>query len=377
MNLNIINGLTVQFNEHPYKENQIYITIGIKFGFSIDRILILPQNEIKKINQASGDVFINYINLIMKEQYNINIKGNVKTNNIYFSMKSEKDRMDHDLKLILKTIFESEVNEGIFNRARKITKDNFKDNYKNINFRAYYKMMEFSNINKRFSLEKFTKDLLNINLQDFKDFMDNIVVFQNSILFINGDLNNIENSKIFEYIESIETKDILVKPIVEMTNKYLQSDMHLVQYARESVSLGGINFNFFNEDITITEKQLLMSILSEIMFEDKGKAIVDEFDNSLLYFNLKLDEYSTKIFDYLDNKSVSKAKDKILYKLSYILENKPYLFNKYCIDLYSKGINFLEYLDALNSCNYISLQDIFIKGNLKITEGHLLYIKEE
>ncbi|NFM16062.1 hypothetical protein FDB88_02170 [Clostridium sporogenes] len=377
MKSNIINKLTIQFNQHLYKEDEIYLTIGIKFGFCINQILVLPQNEIKKVNQASGDVLINYIDIIMKEKYKINIRGNVKTGIIYISMKTKKNRMDDDVRLLLKTLYEDEINEEVFNRAKEITKSNFSYNYKNVNFRAYYNMMEFSNINKSFSLRKLTKDFLDINVQAFKEFIENIVVVQNSILFINGDLSDLNKSKILKFIESIKTKDIFIMPAVETVNKYLQSDVHLIDSAKESVSLGGINFNFFNEDITITEKQLLLSILSEIMFKDKGKLILDEFDNSLLYFNSKLDEYSTKIFKYLNEESVLKAKDRILYKLSYMLDRKPYLFNKYCIDLYSKGIDFDEYFEVLNQCDYSLLKDIYIKGNLKITEGHLLYINED
>lgn len=377
MKSNIINKLTIQFNKHLYKEDEIYLTIGIKFGFCINQILVLPQNEIKKVNQASGDVLINYIDIIMKEKYKINIIGNVKTGIIYISMKTKKNRMDDDVRLLLKTLYEDEINEEVFNRAKEITKSNFSYNYKNVNFRAYYNMMEFSNINKSFSLRKLTKDFLDINVQAFKEFIENIVVVQNSILFINGDLSDLNKSKIFKFIESIKTKNIFVMPAVETVNKYLQSDVHLIDSVKESVSLGGINFNFFNEDITITEKQLLLSILNEIMFKDKGKLILDEFDNSLLYFNSKLDEYSTKIFKYLNEESVLKAKDRILYKLSYMLDRKPYLFNKYCIDLYSKGIDFDEYFEVLNKCDYSLLKDIYIKGNLKVTEGHLLYIKED
>lgn len=374
MKSNIINKLTIQFNQQSYNEDEIYLTIGIKFGFCINQILVLPQNEIKKVNQASGDVFINYMYITMKEKYKIYIKGNIKTSNMYISFKTKKTRMDDDVRLLLKTLYEDEVDEEVFKRAKEITKSKFSDNYKNVDFRAYYNMMEFSNINKSFNLRKLTKDFLDINVQAFKEFIENIVIVQNSILFINGDLSDLNKSKIFESIESIKTKDIYVMPVAESVNKYLQSDVHLIDSARENVHLGGINFNFFNEDITITEKQLLLSILSEIIFKDKGKLLLDEFDNSLLYFNSKLDEYSTKLFKYLNEESVLKAKDRIFYKLSYMLNSKPYLFNKYCIDLYSKGIDIGEYFQVLNKCDCRLLEEIFTKGNIKITEGHLIYI---
>ncbi|MBU3099289.1 MULTISPECIES: hypothetical protein [Clostridium] len=373
---NIINKLTIQFNQHLYEEDEIYFTIGIKFGFSTNEVLVLPQNEIKKINQASGEVFINYIDIIMKDKYKIYIRGNVKTGIIYISMKTRKNRMDDDAIDLLKTLYEDEVNEGVFNRAKEIAKDKFSYNYKNINFRAYYNMMEFSNINKNFILRKLTKNFLDINVQELKEFIENIVVVQNSILFINGDLSELNKSKIFKFIENIKIKDIYVRPAAEAVNKYLQTDVHIFDTARENVSIGGINFNFFNDDVTILEKQLLLSILSEIMFKDKGKLLLDEFDNSLLYFNSKLEEYSTKIFDYLNEESVIKAKDILVYKLSYMLDRNPYLFNKYCIDLYSKGIDFSEYIEVLKKCDSRLLKNIYIKGNLKITEGHLLYVKE-
>lgn len=376
MNSNIINKLTVQFNQHLYKEDELYLTIGIKYGFSINQVLVLPQNEIKKVNQACGDVFINYINIIMKEKYNINLKGNVKTGITYISMNTNKNRMDDDVKLLLKTLYEDEVNEEVFNRAKEIAMNNFSNNYKNVNFRAYYNMMEFSNINKGFNLRKLTEDFLEISVQAFKEFIENIVVVQNSILFVNGDLSDLNKSIILKFIESIKTKDFYVVPVAESVNKYLQSDVHLIDSARENAAIGGINFNFFNEDVTKIERQLLLSILSEIMFKNKGKLLLDELDSSLLYFNSKLQVYSTKLFEYFNEENVIKAKDRILYKLLYMLEKKPYLFNKYCIDLYSKGIDFEEYLEVLSKCDCELLKDIYIKGNLKITEGHLLYKKE-
>lgn len=245
MKSNIINNLTVQFNQQLYTKDEIYITIGIKFGFCTNKILVLPQNEIKEINQASADVFISYIDIIMKEKYKAKIRVNAKTSMIYISIKSKKDKMDEDLRLILKTLYEDEVNEEVFIRAKKESKSKFSYNYKKSDFRAYYRMMEFSNINKNFNLIKFTKDFLNINFEMFKTFFENIVVVQNSILFINGDLSNLQNSKIFEAIQNIKATDNTVMIVAEGLNKALQSDVHLIDSAKEEFHLGGINFSFF------------------------------------------------------------------------------------------------------------------------------------
>lgn len=373
---NIINNLTIQLNQHIYKEDEIYLSVGIKFGFCINEILVMPQQEIRKINQASGDVFVSYIEIIMKEKYGINIIGDVKTGVMYISMKTKKNTMDDDVRALLKVIYEDKINEEIFYRAKSAAKNAFSYNFRNVNFRAYYNMMEFSNINKSFTLGKFKKDFLDIDLEDFKEFIENIVLLQNTILLINGDLSEINKSKIFKFIESIKTKDNSVMLAAEEVNKYFQSDMHLVDFAEENVAIGGINFNFFNKEVTMLEKQLLLSVLSEIIFKDKGKLILDEFDNSLLYFNSKLDNYSVKLLDYINDEGSLEAKNRLLYKLSYMLNRKPYLFNKYCIDLYSKGIDFTEYYELLKKCDCKLLKDIYIRGNLKVTEGHLIYIKE-
>ncbi|WP_143318375.1 hypothetical protein [Clostridium sp. HBUAS56017] len=377
MRANIINKLTVQFNEQEYREDEIYLTIGIKSGFCIDKMLLLPKNEIKEVNQASGDVLINYMDIIMREKYDIRIKGDVKTDIIYISTKTKKERLDDVVTVLLKTLYEEKIDEEIFCRAKEAAKNSFSYNYKIVECRAYYHMMEFSNVNKSFNLEKLTKDYLSISFQDFKEFTEEIVVLPNSILFINGDLSDLNKSKMFKYIESIKTKETYVMPIAKAVNKYLQSDVHLIDTARKNTTMGGINFNFFNEDITYLEKQLLLSVINEIMFKEKGLLLLDEFDNSLIYFNTKLGEYSTKILKYLNEENVSKAKDAILYKLAYTLEKKPYIFNKYCIDLFSKGIDFDDYFEALNICDYELLKKIYIKGNLKITESHLLYKKKE
>ncbi|WP_128215277.1 hypothetical protein [Clostridium manihotivorum] len=376
MKSNIVNKLTIQLNQQFYDEGDIYITIGIKFGFSIRQVFILPREEIKELNQASGEVFVNYIALIMKEKHKINIKGNVKTGITYISMKTNKDSFDEQLTLLLKVLYEDEIDEEIFNKAKELAKDKFSYNYKNVNFRAYYHMMEFSNINKRFNLRNLTKDFLDIDVQSFKEFYENIVILQNSILFINGDLRNLNESNAFNFIEGIKTQELYVAPITEVINDYLQSDVHLVDIARENVSLGGINFSFFNEEVSITEKQLLISIINQVIFKEKGQVLIDEFDNSLVYFNSKLDIYSTKIIDYLNEESISNAKDRMFYQLAFILEKRPYLFNKYCIDLYSKGIDIDEYFGLLNKCDFEMIKDIYANGNLKITDAHLLYVKE-
>lgn len=376
MKANIVNKLTIQFNNKIYKENDIYLTIGIKYGFSINKVIILPQDQIEEINQGSGDVFVNYIKLMMKEKYNMNVIGNVKSTTIYLSMMVEKSKMDESVENIIRVSYEEELDEKLFDKAKEMSKKNLLSNYIDTKFRAYYKMMEFVNINKGFNLRKLTKDYVDITFEDFKKFRENVVLFQNSIFFINGDLSELSKSEIFDYISKVRTKEISVMLATETVNKYLQSDVHLIKNSKENVTIGGINFNFFNEDTKMIEKELLLNMLSEIMFGNKGKVILDEFDCSLLYFDLKFNEYRRDIYSYIDEKKVLEGKSRLLHKISYMFQDKIYIFNKYYIDLYLKGIDFADYYEVLKGCDCKLLQDIYRKGNLKITEGNLLYIKE-
>ncbi|URZ03071.1 hypothetical protein [Clostridium felsineum] len=372
---NIINKLTIQFNEHFYEKNEVYLTITIKFGFCTNKMLILPQKETRTFNKASGNVLIKYIQLQMKEKYNISVKGNVKTGMIYLSIKTKVENMDYEGMCLLKMLYKDKIDKNMFNIAKGVAKKRFSNNYKNVKFRAYYRMMEFVNINKGFVLGNLTKDFLDISLKDFRDFYEEVVVPQNSILFVNGDLSQLDKSKILKFIEGIETNERYIFSAIEPVNEYLQTNMHLIESAEEAIEIGAINFKFFNENIKMFEKQLLLEILSEIIFKDKGKVLVDEFDNSLLYFNCKLDKYSLKLLDYLNEETIQQAKTDALHKLSYILNNMPYVFNKYCIDLYSKGIDIAEYFEVLSKCDYKLITDIYVKGNLKITDGQLVYTK--
>lgn len=375
MKTNIINNLKIELNEHDFKSNEIYVTLGIKLGFSTKQILYKDTGKIEKINQSSSYVYSNYLKTLFYKKHKMLIRINTLRDGTYISFKTTSNKISDDLIKLFSTIYIDDLDEVLFEKAKLDTKNNFKEKYKDIHFKASFKIMEFSDINKDFLFDEFSKSIVDINYSDFNNFKKNIVIIENSFLFINGSLDNLKLNDFFNYLKCIPTSSLEFVQAVKSKDIYLKTDKHLILKDKVDFNVSCISFDFLNKEITPLSKQVLLSIINEILFLKDSQIVVDEFDSSIISFNSSLKEYKLILNDYITQDNVQNAKNKILNKIDYLIDTLPYSFNMLYVNFYINGIDLIDYIDVINSCDDNLIKEIINQGNIKITEGQLLYRK--
>ena len=376
MNGNIINNLTLLINDNKFEDNSIYRTIAIKFGFAVSKMYLQDENKFIDVNSANGNLFANYIKLYLKKKFRIYVKTTVVNNMMYINLKCKKENFDDSLEKVIKSIYLCDVNEKLLEEAKEITTNNFKENYEKDEFKAYYKLMEFALVHKNFNMLKMVKDIEKLNIESFKNFIENVVTFDNSILYINGDIEYLKDSNIAVLIRDLKVNHKICVPAADKIDDYLTDDRHFIMEAASKVKNGCINITFFNDTLAMLDRQFLLSIINTSLFGVNGQVILDEFDSTIIYFGVDHKTYKDKILDLFTEDIVEKAKNYILSSISALLDIKPYEFNQIAIEYYSKGIDMLQYLKAVELCSADDIKEIFEKGDIKIVEGQVLFLEK-
>lgn len=376
MKENIINNLTLLINDNKFEDNSIYATIAIKFGFAVSKMYLQDEDKFMDVNSANGNLFANYIKLYLKNKFRIYVKANVTNNMMYITLKSNKENLDDFFEKVIRSIYVFEIDEKLLEESKEVTINNFKENYQKDDFKAYYKLMEFALVHKNFNMLKMVKDIEKLNIESFKDFREKVVTFDNSLLYINGDIEYLKDSNIAVLIQDLKVNHKICVPAANKIDDYLTDDRHFILETASEVKAGCVNITFFNDTLAMLDRQVLLSIINTYLFKRNGQVILDEFDSTIIYFGVNHETYKDKIKDLFTEDNVEKAKDYILSSFSTLLEIKPCEFNQIVIDYYSKGIDIIQYLKAIELCSVDDIKEIYEKGDIKIVEGQVLFLEK-
>lgn len=373
-----MNELKIEMNEHKYGYTDIYIHLGIKAGFCTKRLWDEELNQEVELNSACSKIFLNYVKEIMENKLGTEVRGTVSKNITYFSFKTTAVDIDEDMKEMFETIYSLPIESDIYLQALEKTRNNFISDSKEIKFQGKYKMMEFSEYNKDFSAHEFVKALDEITYEAFLYFIESVVTFRNSYLFLNGDLSKLEDCMFFDYIHNQDGRKSKFKEMVWKKDIFLLMDQHLIQKTNEDYKLGCIRFDFLNREFSTTNKMVLLTIIATNLFQSNAEISLDELDASILYFNRELLEYKNQIESCIsiNQDKLNQIKIGILSKYAQLLEQEPELFGRIYVEFTMIGSDVAEYLKVIEELNSEVLKDLYFEGDIKITEAHLIYTKE-
>lgn len=368
-----INGLSLLVNDQEYPRNTTYVTLGILGGMCTKRIYKRNEEKVLDIHPSSVLIYCKIIKVIMKNKYKIRTKTQVNRNNITLTLKTNSSKFDCELEKLLSTVFDREyLKEDLFLSAKNEIEQEFTENYQNIEFRAKYKMLEFSDSNKEFNFIDFAESIRGIKFNDFKQYIKNFISLKNCFLFINGK-PSYEKSTSVEYLLNYEEKKEKVEIVYKAHNLYLKEDMHLIEEANESYKLGCIRVDFLNSNCKLEDRYLLLNLIGWSLFDVEMGVNIDYFDSSIIYNQSPMSEYKFEIMKLVNDDCLDKLKEKISQMIFGLVEKKPYIFNNFIVDNVMNDLDVFLLLNNLKDLSIEKVIKIIQNGEIKITEAHLIY----
>ncbi|CAK7060270.1 MAG: hypothetical protein EUB_03462 [Eubacterium sp.] len=368
-----VNNLKIMLNEQKYEDGKIYMTLGVGFGFCTKWLKLEDQEEPVRMNQACGNLFLNYIRILMQRQ-GLAVKSSAFRNAIAITLETEEQKFGETSEAFLKSIYGLEIDADIFRQAKEAMAAQFAKNCEDSQFLARYRMLEATDWQKGFSLLELAQAVESVEEPDFRFFYDTCVTLKNSCLFINGEVSVLGDGVLIKAIEKIKKTGELIYPVVPEKNIYLKDDGHTFQTGSQNLELGCIRFDFLNQEVSVPLKRALLSIIGEIMFGGQEEINSDYFDSSILYFNSPLKAYKNEVYAALTEAAVEKASERILARYTSLLEKKPAEFGALMVSQYFDQGDLLLFLKliAYNGCTVF--QNLFQKADLKISENQLIVV---
>ena len=361
--------LQIELNNRSYDENLLYVAVSLRGGYAI-RNYILDGVTHFISNHAFFNVLFNYYKLTNDiEGLHFDVQRAVSTLTFY----EKKDDLIHTLNEVLYSIFNHEYNSEIFESAKNKAKAEFSLRYKDGAFRAKYKGIEFSDLNKRFLLKNLIEDIENITYEVFETCAKSLLVPGNVCIYILGETNELDFSTI-----SLEDFDDQFCHTVRIAgygfDPYLRREAHVIKLARENYNLIIETFDFFNTDTTNFAKQLIVETYAELISTFEPECWVDSLDSSIVFSSEQLHSYK----NYLSFESEERYEvvhRRLLAKYVMLLENYPEHFAIKAANFMTVGIYIDQYLDFLSKCSYEVFKEICEKADCKITEGQIVLRK--
>lgn len=366
-----INGFFTEFwcCEGEVK-NEICITIALKGGVVKSLYQNKNTEEVVEINPAAGSVFMHVLEHRSKIQHITGLKCKVGKNGIYFSVTAEKEKIEENLENVIRLIFEQQVTEEEFVEAKQQTIDKLKQNFKNEMTRNWYYMLEFTEMGKKYVYNKWARALETIQYDEFNKYTEVLVNPENSIVIVNGMLEETEITSICAVLKCIQKKGIeyLDYGYAFGENKIL--DWHLVKNMSCS-SLGALYFVFPDENVTPTEKMFLLLYISEILFQEHGIVSADAFDVCIVYFQESIERYELEIADIWTEENVIGARERLLQRFENLIKNLG-KFGVYAGELLFSGVDISKLIRYIQICDFDIIYRAYKNSNVKIGNGAII-----
>lgn len=371
--MNQVNGLKIEINQHRYMDNKLYVSIGIHAGFAYKEYVSLTDSTRRiKVNQASANVFMEYMRLAAMKQLGKTLRVNTTTNASVLTFLTTASAFDRDIHQVMELFYGHEMDEEVFAEAKINCEMNFKQNYKDIAFRAYTKMIEFSDKRKDFHFHHLTRDIQAIELADIKHFMELFVNFPNTVLLINGNTDKITEADFFHQLKETQKPGEVIVPSPHVAGMQPMEDQHLIAVDKESYSVGAMHFDFDPQVVPIHDQFALLQLIGHCLFKRDFAVSIDNFDASIQYQEHPLIEYKDQLSLSLTQGTVKEACLSIQEEVEYLLVEKPYQFNQLFLSLYVNGIDLIKYYVTIKTYQPEFIKKIMKQHYKAISECHMV-----
>lgn len=376
--MNKVNDLKIELNQYPYMDNKLYVSLGIHAGFAYKEYVLLKDRS-KRIamNQASANVFMEYTRLKLAKYIGKVVRTNTTTNASVLTFLTTARTFDNDLKNVLTHFYATEIEEDLFQEAKANCMENFKKNYKEVEFRVYTKMLEFMDVQKGFHYSDLAKDIQQIERTDLQQFAQLFLNFPNTSILINGNTDKIKEADFFYWLNDTQKPGDVVIPSAHLMKEKPVADQHLVKEDKDRYQGGAIHFDFNPELVPLHDQFALLQLVGHTLFKRNFAISVDLLDASILYQQVDLQEYKENIIVSLTQENVKEACLAIQEEVEYLLVEKPYQFNTWFMGLYMNGIDLIKYYVTIKTYPVEFVKQIMSKQVDSVAECQIVFKERE
>lgn len=376
--MNKVNDLKIELNQYKYLDNKLYVSIGIHAGFAYKEFVLLKDKSKRiALNQASANVFMEYIRLKLAKYTGKIVRTNTTTNASALTFLTTARTFDNDMKNVLTHFYATEVEEKLFQEAKVNCMANFKKNYKEVEFRAYTKMLEFMDVQKGFHYRDLAEDIQHIQLSDVQQYAQLFLNFPNTSILINGNTDKIKEADFFHWLKDTKKPGDVVIPSTHLMEEQPVADQHLVKEDKDRYQGGAIHFDFNPELVPLHDQFALLQLVGHTLFKRNFAVSVDLLDASILYQQDNLQEYKENIIVALTQESVKEACLAIQEEVEYLLVEKPYQFNTLYMHLYLNGIDLIKYYVTIKTYPVEFVKQIMVERVDSVAECQIVFKERE
>jgi len=287
-----------------------------------------------------------------------------------------KENIISALNSVLKSLLSVEINEEIFNQAKEKSIKAFENQYKKLEFRAYYKSYEVADLHKRFLLSELIDDIQTIAYEDFIRIKKDLVSVFNMCIYVYGDTTDIINSD--EWQNVVPEQYVDEKTLSFVGYEYdpaIRNNSHIVGLARENLNLSVLSFDFYNNEATPFAKKIIVDFIAASMKYQVKETSVDELDASIIVQLGSVVSLKENVRDFTED-TFEKAKNEIISRYVCLMKNSPDIFSVEAVNLMLVGIYVDQYLEYVSSLTLELFNEIYRIADCKLTEAQLVFRKE-
>jgi hypothetical protein len=358
-------NIRVFLNRFDYGKSA-YFTFAFPCGFCCGNAVFEKGGAPKAVNQAFPEIFANYISLYADRECQKKLPFKIFRNEILFLSTSSLEAFSENMEKIHFILFYMEPSEEIFNFAKASAISSMKKRYAEIRYRALYKMLEFSESEKRFRFSKLARDMQELDFAEFSRYQTCFIQPENCTLLAAGNFENIPSELRLKKRE--KTCEV---PRFCFFNREINfgNDFHVVQPDILDYSAGCMKFFFKGKDVSATERYFLLSLLAAVLFQEDYDVHVDAADASIIYWNRMVSEYKYRLADALSDPKICDVSGGILHALYSMQTKQPENFLALWSSLMMNGINLQEYIHLLEACSCEGALRLFKKSDPIVCEG--------
>lgn len=370
--MDVIKSIPFVFHEHAYKEENTFITIGFQGGMTTKEIL-RDQRERIICNRAFFHVWSRYLCQSRKE---LQISRNVMSTATLLSCMSDRDNCYDTIGELLGTIFQTDYQEATFWEMKEQAENAFEDRYKDVAFRAHYKAMEITDMNKEFRLREFIDEFQELDFMTFCRIAESFLTPGNIVVYVNGSFDAMTKEKRKMIEEQIPDETHEIQLLYRNTDPYLRQDAHLVQLSRKNLNQTILYIDFLGKG-TLFSRMIWLALAAQSIHLRNVEINLDEGDSSITFTPLTLKEEKKVFKEGLSREAFPYMRKKLLQAYGELLENHPAMWGEAVTAYILMGVDIVELLEMIDKCSYELFQEIEENIKPKITEIQMVFREEQ
>lgn len=366
-------AMSVTLNRRNLDGGNVYITIGFLGGFTTKYFGI--NDEIYVGNYAFSQVLWNYWRQTFR-RITLSLKVMPHYSLISYVTK-EKDCAEDFTDLILR-LLNRDYDRDIFESAKQSAIEGYRKAYRDVEFRAVYKLYEFTEKNKTFDLEQLSRDLQTLSFEEFSEQAKKLLVPSNLAVYIDGVTDKVDETEIISINKKLPDTETVVGLAGKTTDPILEKDRHVIAPGRETIAYSALTFDFLNPPISELDRYVLLLFWLEKVRYDGKKAIarLDDADAALIFENEPLKNMKPMIREEITEAEFDEYRETILARYQTLFNDYPEHFGAEAVMMHFAHFEIHEFINVLATMTYENYIHLIREADYKLTAADSVVSKE-